>query len=168
MPRAKIRPEDRQRCERACTACKASKVRCDSQLPCGGCMRRKKENECIYTPQDGRRRRRRRTNLLSGDDSPPGAASGESLLGVVSTTTDYDSQTRREGRLPPQQRSGYGTEFVGPRTPAQELVYAAETSPDSGAVELGVVESGRAAAAAFRGTVTFFFLGCSAVPNNWM
>ncbi len=57
MPRPKVRPEDRQRSSRACTACKASKIRCDSQSPCAACVRRERGAFCIYQ-STGRQRRR--------------------------------------------------------------------------------------------------------------
>lgn len=52
MPRPKVRPEDRQRAARACLICKASKKRCDAQLPCSNCVRRNKHSQCSYEDSD--------------------------------------------------------------------------------------------------------------------
>ncbi|KAK6085228.1 C6 transcription factor [Seiridium cupressi] len=56
MPRPRVRPEDRQRSSRACNSCKASKIRCNSQIPCSACLRRKRASSCTYTDIDRRRR----------------------------------------------------------------------------------------------------------------
>lgn len=48
MPRPRVRPENRQRSSRACLACQASKIRCDSQLPCVSCVRRDRASACTY------------------------------------------------------------------------------------------------------------------------
>lgn len=56
MPRPKVRPENRQRAYRACLACKASKIRCDAQHPCGSCLRRDQTSSCTYLGVDRRRR----------------------------------------------------------------------------------------------------------------
>ncbi|KAK9771621.1 putative Zn(2)-C6 fungal-type domain-containing protein [Seiridium cardinale] len=68
MPRPKVRPEDRQRSSRACNSCKASKIRCDSQLPCSACLRRKRASSCTYRDID----RRRRTNASRRADDHDG------------------------------------------------------------------------------------------------
>lgn len=39
MPRPRVAPENRIRAYRACDPCKASKTRCDSQLPCTACTK---------------------------------------------------------------------------------------------------------------------------------
>lgn len=57
MPRPKIRPEDRKRSCKACVSCKASKIRCDSRLPCATCVRRGQSAACVYTGTDRRRTR---------------------------------------------------------------------------------------------------------------
>lgn len=59
MPRPKVLPEDRQRTYKACLVCKASKIRCDSELPCSSCVKRGRESSCVYS--DTARRRRTRT-----------------------------------------------------------------------------------------------------------
>jgi len=69
MPRPKVRPEDRQRSSRACLACKASKIRCDSQLPCASCIRRDQANSCVYSGTD---RRRRHHGIAHQRAGPPG------------------------------------------------------------------------------------------------
>ncbi|OHF03077.1 hypothetical protein CORC01_01461 [Colletotrichum orchidophilum] len=40
MPRPPVRPEDRKRSTRACTACRATKKRCDAAQPCRPCVKR--------------------------------------------------------------------------------------------------------------------------------
>ncbi|KAH7137829.1 hypothetical protein EDB81DRAFT_693101 [Dactylonectria macrodidyma] len=56
MPRPKVRPEDRQRSRKACSACKGSKIRCDSELPCSSCTKRGQSSSCEYSDIDRRRR----------------------------------------------------------------------------------------------------------------
>ncbi|KXJ94039.1 hypothetical protein Micbo1qcDRAFT_193315 [Microdochium bolleyi] len=63
MPRPKVRPEDRQRSLRACSACKSSKIRCNSELPCSACVKRGRASACVYSDVD--RRRRNRPGLVS-------------------------------------------------------------------------------------------------------
>lgn len=58
MPRPKVRPEDRKRSCKACVSCKASKIRCDSRLPCATCVRRGQSASCVYSGTDHRRRPR--------------------------------------------------------------------------------------------------------------
>lgn len=48
MPRAKVKPEERQRVERACQSCKSSKKRCDGQEPCALCAKQNKADACTY------------------------------------------------------------------------------------------------------------------------
>lgn len=65
MPRPKVKPENRQRSTRACLPCKNSKIRCDAQLPCSGCVRRDRVSSCRYidSPNHGR------TNSISGSSN---------------------------------------------------------------------------------------------------
>lgn len=49
MPRAKVKPQDRRRAVQACLSCKLSKIRCDAQSPCSACIRRGREDSCIYS-----------------------------------------------------------------------------------------------------------------------
>ena len=49
MPRPKVPPENRIRGYRACNPCKASKIRCDSQLPCANCTKRSRVASCTYS-----------------------------------------------------------------------------------------------------------------------
>ena len=78
MPRPRVRPEERQRSERACAACKASKIRCDSQIPCEACVRRKRSQYCVYTHFDRRRHRHRQENRLQSIPPPGSTSSAES------------------------------------------------------------------------------------------
>ncbi|KAJ5831946.1 hypothetical protein N7474_000257 [Penicillium riverlandense] len=57
MPRARVRPENRLRSSRACDLCKASKIRCDSQVPCASCIKRNHPGNCIYSIPPSRRAR---------------------------------------------------------------------------------------------------------------
>jgi hypothetical protein len=47
MPRPRVQLEDRQRVSKACIPCRASKKRCDSNIPCSSCIRRDCELVCI-------------------------------------------------------------------------------------------------------------------------
>jgi hypothetical protein len=58
MPRPRVRPENRQRSSRACLGCQASKIRCDSQLPCVSCVRRDRASACTYIEPTRRRSHR--------------------------------------------------------------------------------------------------------------
>ena len=60
MPRPRVKPQDRKRSVRACRACKASKKRCDSNFPCGNCVRRGIADTCEYSSP---KRRTRPTEL---------------------------------------------------------------------------------------------------------
>lgn len=51
MPRPRVRPEQRQRSSKACNSCRASKIRCDAQLPCASCIRRDRPGSCTYPSQ---------------------------------------------------------------------------------------------------------------------
>jgi hypothetical protein len=77
MPRPKVRPENRQRVSRACLACKASKIRCDSQQPCAACVRREHGSSCVYSGTDYRRRHHR---ISQHSTNWPRETSPESVL----------------------------------------------------------------------------------------
>ncbi|KXH65751.1 hypothetical protein CSAL01_05548 [Colletotrichum salicis] len=49
MPRPPVRPEDRKRSTRACTACRATKKRCDAAQPCRPCVKRGVGSTCTYS-----------------------------------------------------------------------------------------------------------------------
>ena len=49
MPRPRVPPENRIRAYRACDPCKASKTRCDSQLPCAACNKPSRVAHCKYS-----------------------------------------------------------------------------------------------------------------------
>lgn len=49
MPRPRVPPENRIRAYRACDPCKASKTRCDSQLPCAACNKPSRVTHCTYS-----------------------------------------------------------------------------------------------------------------------
>ncbi|KAF2638507.1 hypothetical protein P280DRAFT_455537 [Massarina eburnea CBS 473.64] len=51
MPRPKVKPQDRRRAVKACLSCKVSKVRCNAQSPCNVCVRRGRENSCVYSTE---------------------------------------------------------------------------------------------------------------------
>jgi len=56
MPRPKVRPADRQRAAKACTFCKASKKRCDANLPCLLCVQKGRAASCTYPDSSSIRR----------------------------------------------------------------------------------------------------------------
>lgn len=58
MPRAKVKPEERQRVERACQSCKSSKKRCDGQEPCALCAKQNRADACTYGRASARSARR--------------------------------------------------------------------------------------------------------------
>lgn len=66
MPRPKVKPEDRQRCALACIPCKRLKIRCDARSPCSTCIKRGREDGCVYQDVSERKAnhgRRRRSAL---------------------------------------------------------------------------------------------------------
>lgn len=95
MPRPKVRPEDRKRSCKACVSCKASKIRCDSRLPCATCVRRGQSAACVYTGTDRRRTRHSEAisnqSAQSSEDTSPGVSqlvdvsSLHTPLGTLST-----------------------------------------------------------------------------------
>lgn len=66
MPRAKVKPEDRQRSAKACRPCKTSKTRCDAGEPCSACVKRGRIHVCVYpSPSERGQSRRDSTNVDS-------------------------------------------------------------------------------------------------------
>ena len=70
MPRAKVKPEDRQRSSIACLPCKRAKIRCDSGTPCATCAKRGREASCIYQDSPSQHGARRRSRLSTDTTSP--------------------------------------------------------------------------------------------------
>lgn len=70
MPRPRVQPQDRLRSVRACDVCKASKKRCDSQLPCRACSERNEASNCTYS-HPVRRRASQRVVAAPPVPSPP-------------------------------------------------------------------------------------------------
>jgi hypothetical protein len=91
MPRPKVRPEDRQRSSRACQACKALKIRCDSNHPCASCIRRGQANSCVYSGTDRRRRKQgvllRHGHGLDGTEGSPSQTRGDATETGQNTST---------------------------------------------------------------------------------
>lgn len=54
MPRAKVKPENRQRSVKACQPCKTSKTRCDAESPCAACVKRGRTHACVYVSSSTR------------------------------------------------------------------------------------------------------------------
>jgi hypothetical protein len=110
MPRPKVRPEDRKRSCKACVSCKASKIRCDSRLPCAACQKRGQSATCIYTGTDRRRTRHSEVvshqNTRSSEDRATGvtqmvgASPLDTPLGTVSSGEPQPlaSSSGRNGR----------------------------------------------------------------------
>lgn len=73
MPRPKVPPENRIRGYRACNPCKASKIRCDSQLPCSNCTKRSRVASCAYsvTPSSSNVARRSTRGRQSHNGASP-------------------------------------------------------------------------------------------------
>lgn len=104
MPRPKVSPENRQRSDRACLACKVAKIRCNSQQPCGSCLRRDQAETCIYSGIDRRRRGRSNArhvtqipevaplpvNVTSGQPSPSNSSAPVGTpFGVAPAEPDF-------------------------------------------------------------------------------
>lgn len=65
MPRAPVKPQDRQRIARACDSCKASKKRCNGRQPCVACEKKGQHDVCHYTPGQRRNPRPRHNSVSS-------------------------------------------------------------------------------------------------------
>ncbi|PYI00611.1 hypothetical protein BO78DRAFT_437872 [Aspergillus sclerotiicarbonarius CBS 121057] len=114
MPRPKVRPENRQRSDRACLACKASKIRCDAQQPCSTCIRRDQAHACTYSV-DHRRRSNLRVRSVTAE-----AVSQASHSPDTSVPSTSQGSGLQEGRPPLEANPS-----LGPLTTA---VYVGETS----------------------------------------
>ena len=68
---SEAQPHIRTRVTNACDACKARKVKCDGNSPCGYCARHQRPRSCHYSPQ-----RRRRTRLGGEAHNPPSPRTG--------------------------------------------------------------------------------------------
>jgi hypothetical protein len=55
MPRPRVTLENRKRTYHACLLCKASKVKCNSELPCSACIKRGRDAACLYSDTERRR-----------------------------------------------------------------------------------------------------------------
>lgn len=86
MPRPRVRPEQRQRSSKACNSCRASKIRCDAQLPCASCIRRDRPGTCTYPSQPSSPSRRNDTDTGQGM-TPSLVATSPTLYG--SSTSAY-------------------------------------------------------------------------------
>lgn len=71
MPRPKILPENRVRAYRACNSCKASKIRCDSKVPCENCVKRGRESQCCYQAGNGAATRKAKRQSASQQHVSP-------------------------------------------------------------------------------------------------
>lgn len=104
MPRAKVKPQDRQRSVKACDACKASKKRCDAHQPCRLCLKKGTPDTCNYTPTSRDRRRRQsqsdisRTNsiVVAAGDTPAGF---ETIRTIPSHRLGLQSSNQRPAYL---------------------------------------------------------------------
>lgn len=89
MPRAKVKPEERQRVERACQSCKSSKKRCDGQEPCGLCVKQNRAEACTYGQAGARSARR----------GPYPQREHRRSLGGSSGANDEDPSNQGEGMV---------------------------------------------------------------------
>jgi hypothetical protein len=90
MPRPKPRPEDRQRITRACSSCKASKIKCDGRCPCETCDKRGRASTCRIAGVDGRRRGSSRAGM-SNEAGTASARSTYPRIQSVAGRHDQDS-----------------------------------------------------------------------------
>ncbi|KIV95395.1 hypothetical protein PV10_03059 [Exophiala mesophila] len=95
MPRPKVRPEDRQRAAKACLTCKASKKRCDAQLPCSNCVRRNKHSQCSYEDSDLMEPPPKRQHRMSISNQSSESASNRPSQPPQSMRSDGDIATPR-------------------------------------------------------------------------
>lgn len=74
------RPEKRRRIERvvaACDLCKARKVKCDGELPCAYCQRKKRADTCIFTAP------KQRSHAKSAGNTPTVSGPHQSFIGPL-------------------------------------------------------------------------------------
>ena len=69
MPRAPVKPQDRQRIGRACDSCKVSKKRCNGHQPCVTCEKKGHHNVCHYTVDRRHNPRPRHNSAVSRQHS---------------------------------------------------------------------------------------------------
>ena len=107
MPRPKVDPQHRQRSVIACQPCKSAKIRCDSKTPCSTCIRRSREDQCVYREPDSdvtHRRKRRSTNLQrdTGDKPQPeqGPLTQNDTRPTPESSGDGDFSTNDESQGP--------------------------------------------------------------------
>ncbi|KAH6692183.1 fungal-specific transcription factor domain-containing protein [Plectosphaerella plurivora] len=83
------RPPVRARIANACDSCKARKVKCDGNLPCGYCSRRQRASACHYSPQH---RRRTAASRVTATPPPSGPESDRPTSPRPASTTYRPSQ----------------------------------------------------------------------------
>lgn len=103
MPRPKVHPDNRQRSVIACVPCKTAKIRCDSKTPCSTCVKRSREDKCVYDPpsNDGTARRKRRsttTNTISSVEASKPVSNDVEL--TRTSSIDGDTSTNDESQGP--------------------------------------------------------------------
>ncbi|KAF5240693.1 hypothetical protein FAUST_4219 [Fusarium austroamericanum] len=91
MPRAKVLPENRVRAHKACNLCKASKIRCDSNIPCHNCVKRGRESDCIYSTSSNSRLRQDSRRVNSASQSSNQIPSPAETLVIPKDHADQDS-----------------------------------------------------------------------------
>ncbi|KAH7130918.1 hypothetical protein EDB81DRAFT_871384 [Dactylonectria macrodidyma] len=104
MTRPKVRAEDRKRSARACGACKASKKRCDSKLPCSTCVKKGAADLCNFStlrrqyPFASARPARSIESFVSASSSTQGTlrplAPREQSIGLQTPPSCPSSETR--------------------------------------------------------------------------
>lgn len=107
MPRPKVDPAHRQRSIIACGPCKSAKIRCDSKTPCSTCVKRSREDQCVYEQPAGdgvqRRKRRSTTGAVPGSTSPSNPRSSflrDDTRPTPDSSGDGDFSTNDEGQGP--------------------------------------------------------------------
>ncbi|PFH60081.1 hypothetical protein XA68_11499 [Ophiocordyceps unilateralis] len=104
MDRAEARqPLVRSRIPNACDGCKARKVKCDGQLPCGHCAARLRANLCRYSAPRRQTRRPRRESEPERDGmtttSPVSASASASAPAPAPVPAEDETEVPREARL---------------------------------------------------------------------
>lgn len=114
MPRPRVKPQDRQRSERACDPCKASKKRCDAGKPCRPCVKKGIHESCTYTSSSRARRSR------PGTPPPP----------VGTNTSEPSRSTIAVGGLTPHSNSIFAAPLGGSNQPPGRLTNGAYLGGD--------------------------------------
>ncbi|EFY88416.1 hypothetical protein MAC_05468 [Metarhizium acridum CQMa 102] len=86
----------RSRIANACDGCKARKVKCDGELPCGYCAGRQRPQACHYSPQRRRRAASRRVSESVGDEGVGGRALRTRSAGVHDSAQDATTPRTRD------------------------------------------------------------------------